>query len=530
MAIRAKLANGDTLEFPDGTSDMVVDRAVQEHLRVAAPSPKRSTLGDLAAYAGGVARGVADFDPAAMLVNLGTRATDVIGLTTGANAGYQRAMGEPTNDKMREGGVVVGQIGGSLPMAAAAPAGVLGAIGSGLASGAVTSRANTTEGFVKDTGIGGALGGAGKIAGNVLGRVVSPTLRPEVKALADRKIPMTLGQMAGGVAQSMEDAATSIPFVKNLVLGARERGQDAFRRAAVDEALAPIDVKLPDSVETGFKAMRFAKDTFNKGYNRVLGAMKVAADTDFATGLAALDQKAASYGSGVADSLKAFLASEVVPKFRNGVMAGDDFKVLDRELRKRIMSYSKSTTAADIQTKELLEGLRATIRDSAARTSGSKLADELDALDSAYANYVPLRDAASKAKGGNFSPAQLDTSVRIADRSVGKGNKAMGEARMQDLSDAAREVLPSTTGNSGTADRLFAAALMSGQIPLSMISPQALAVPSLLSLAYTKPGQRAAQAIMLRGQGPKAAAVKGALQNTGRVGAAGVPLLLQRPE
>lgn len=496
-----------------------------------APAP-RGSMDDLGAYTRGVASGIAYFDPAGMAANLGTRATDAMGMTDGANAAVRRAMGyDPAQtppDKYKSGGRVVGQMMGAIPTAAVMPANALGVLGGGAVSGAVTSEADNGADFLADTAFSAAASLGGNFLGQAFGRGVSPNIRPEVKALADRKIPMTIGQIVGGTAQTIEDTLTSIPLVNKLVTGARERGQEAFRRVAVDEALEPIGVKLPSSIPTGHKAMLFVKETFRKGYDDVLNKMSVAADQDFSTALAALGQKASTMSGEAGKQFNAFLATEVLPKFKNGVMAGRDLKLLERELRDRIKRYSVSTTGADMDVTELFKGLRATVRDGASRTSGPQLSGQLDALDSAYANHIPLRDAASKAKGGKFSPVSLDTSVRVADRSVGKGAKATGQARMQVLSDSARQVQPSLTGNSGTADRLFSGALLSGQIPLGLLSAKTLVPPALLSLAYTKTGQRAAQSFLMRGQGAKATAVKGMLGRGGRFIGAGVPPLLAR--
>jgi hypothetical protein len=46
--------------------------------------------------------------------------------------------------------------------------------------------------------------------------------------------------------------------------------------------------------------------------------------------------------------------------------------------------------------------------------------------------------------------------VRSADKSAGKGETATGQALMQDLTDAARKVLPAEIPDSGTAARMMA--------------------------------------------------------------------------
>lgn len=100
--------------------------------------------------------------------------------------------------------------------------------------------------------------------------------------------------------------------------------------------------------------------------------------------------------------------------------------------------------------------------------------------------------------GGIFTPAQLQSAVRAADKSAGKGASATGNALMQDFSQDAMSVLGKGYPDSGTAGRLGTAGAVGALFahPAMLLSPwtYAAAAPAL---AYTPMGQRLAQGLLM---------------------------------
>jgi hypothetical protein len=135
-------------------------------------------------------------------------------------------------------------------------------------------------------------------------------------------------------------------------------------------------------------------------------------------------------------------------------------------------------------------------------------ADELKAINSGWANYVRVRNAASRvgARDGVFSAPQLSSAVRASDKSVGKGAYARGQALMQDLSDPASAVLPSSIPDSGTAGRLLL---------LEMARHPVAALPGLFGAAlYGRPAQA-----LLRNAATHGLAINRGLDGAGLLGA-----------
>ncbi len=455
------------------------------------------------------------------------RAVDRFGQAIGLPSASQAVA---ANDAMRAGNTrkgwqAAGNMAGTLPTLAL-PGGPLV---QGAASGAVLSNAKTPGDLALDTAMGAGFSYGGDKLMRGLGNVVSPRVSDAVNALRARGVPLTPGQIAGGFGKKVEDALTSLPGIGDMIEARRAEGIAAFNRAAFDEALAPLGVKLPDGL-SGHQAIKATKDAFKTAYDRVLGNMTVADDAPFQSAIANYRASAAAIPGDLTNAFDAFLAKNVTPYFQNGVMSGRTFKEVDRELRKQAQRYARGT-GAEQGFADLLEGVRLELRNAAARSSDPRLVTALGKVDDAYANYVPLRDAASKTADGTFLPTGLDTSVRITDRSVGKGRKAAGEARLQAVTSAGRDVLPSRLGNSGTADRLATGLTVGGAGAAGyFVDPTVLAAPAALAALYTRGGNRVAQALMTGRQGAAPKAIRRGLIGAGRFAPAVVPpLLLARP-
>lgn len=428
--------------------------------------------------------------------------------------------------------VIGGNVAGTLPTLAVGGGTGLAAKGATMAAqgalgGALLSDADTAGGVAEDAGWGAA---GGVLAGGAFhgaGKIVSPTVAPAVRNLLDRGIKLTPGQILGGGWRTAEDAMTSVPLLGGAVKRARGIAEKGFNRAALDDVLYRAD-KLPTSVAVGHEANRYTKETLGKAYDAILDPARVASDALFDGAMAALKAEAAALPGSVGADFNKIVTARIAPYLANGkVMAGDAYKLLDRDLRKMVQRYGKSTDAAHVDLSELVQSARGELRALAGRTNGPEFTRALQQVDDAYAHWVPIRDAASKTADGSFAPAGLDTSVRIADKSAGKGAKATGQARMQDLTSDARAVMPSTIGNSGTAERGLANLVAGGAIPAAYLNPWALTVPPLIASMYTKTGQRVMQGA-LAGNGPKRAAVAGFLGRSGRLAPAAVPPLLMR--
>ena len=66
------------------------------------------------------------------------------------------------------------------------------------------------------------------------------TTNQNAAVLAKEGIRLTPGAECGGWLKALEDKATSIPFVGDIIQGARKKGIEDFNRAALERATFPV--------------------------------------------------------------------------------------------------------------------------------------------------------------------------------------------------------------------------------------------------------------------------------------------------
>ena len=107
-------------------------------------------------------------------------------------------------------------------------------------------------------------------------------------------------------------------------------------------------------------------------------------------------------------------------------------------------------------------------------------ADELNRINTGFANYARIRQAGSMANTQErFTPAQLAAAVKSLDKT--KGGTATGQALMQDLTDAGVKALQPGLPTSGTSERILATSLP------NYLAGMALAAP------YSQTGRKVSQ-------------------------------------
>lgn len=355
-------------------------------------------------------------------------------------------------------------------------------------------------------GIAGAVVG-GVAAPVVAGaaRVVSPMVGAAQKTLMDSGVTLTPGDIMGGGLKRLEDAATSWPFVGDLIRNAKNRTLTDLQRATYARALDPIGVdasKLP----TGPEGILAVKSALGDAYDKLLPKLSFDVQT-IQPKLDQLRQMANAPGGLPAQEAAQFNAilDRNLGQLSSGKADGQTFQAITSDLGKEAKAFGGATDTYQQKLGTALQQAQAVFREGLT-ASNPEYAAQLGAINKGYANYATIRRAGQMAGADSpkgFSPAQLAAAVRGQDQSVGNGATATGQALMQDLSSAAREVLPSSVADSGTPFRHAVGALAGGAVGHSYL-PESVAhlmIPAaagvgLASLPYTKLGQAAMQKIL----------------------------------
>lgn len=363
------------------------------------------------------------------------------------------------------------------------------AVGAGLAALQPTASDDNALAQIALGAGGGAIGAA---VPNSLSRALSPKTRPEAKMLIDAGVTPTPGQILGGAFQRLEDGATSIPFVGDTIKGAQRRAVDDFNVAAYNRALNPIGSEFDHSVPIGHEGLAKVADEISTAYENLLPTLKIRQDNQFNAEIGSLRNLAKNMPEAKAKQFENILHDSLLGRFaKGGGMRGETMQEANSKLGQEIRLYSGSPDPDNRKLADALREAKSTFDNLVTRSNPDK-ADELKGINQAWANLARLEDAGSRigAKDGVFSPAQLKSASRAADKTVRKRGTAQGKALLQDLAEAGQKTLGQTVPDSGTPFRVGAMAPLGATY---MASPDAAIAALAASGLYTKPGQSIAK-------------------------------------
>lgn len=483
MSRRAQLPDGTILEFPDDTPDAVMDRAVRQHLAPNKAAPQQDDQSALNAFVLGARKPIDNM--AGWLSNTSAgRAIDQFGQSIGLPS--TRAANEEANAlrsaNTRTGWQLAGNIAGTLPTARLPG----GAFTQGAASGALLSDREGATGIATDALIGGVTGKATQGVLNAIGNAMNPAVSAASRKLYEAGIPQTIGQIAQGgkslLARGVaagEDALTSVPFLGDVVNAARARGVDAFNSAVANRALKNIGEAVPKGMEPGIDMVDFVGDRLSAKYQQLVPKLVGAFDNGFQADLAAAKQVTSVLPAARQRQFAQIVKDVFGNRARGARITGPELKQAESRLTTLAKQYAKSTDADQKILSEALFDVRQALRNSVMRANPSH-AKELQALNKGWAQLATFEKAANAPGNatGVVSPAQMLAASRQS-------------GFRDDLSRAAKEILPSRMPDSGTPRRAMQAMggmALAGGAGVPAFGPSALLLPGVIT-PYTKKGQ-----------------------------------------
>src|SRR6185312_11767615 len=423
-------------------------------------------------------------------------------------AAYQQQR-DPTLAQVPDIARGVGNMVAAAPVAAAMPGaaaeGRLGRTAAGRAGGAATGALepvfNPDNGdFWKQkaiqTGTGAAAGAVAPAVVGSVARVIAPNAATgQAAQLMEAGVTPTPGQILGGTANRVEEAAQSIPLVGDAIKAARGRAVADFNRATIDQALAPIGEKLGSDTPLGREAITEMHDKIGAAYDKLLPQLKAQADPQWVGNMRNLIQgtQQGALAPDLANKFQSTIQNTILRRMSpSGGMTGQGFKDAESELGKLANSYSTSALASERDLGGAFKQAQAELRDLLMRSNPDH-AEQLANINQAFGNAVRVEGAAARigSDQGVFTPAQMLSSVRQADPSVRKGAFARGEAPMQDFAEAGKAVLGNKVPDSGTPFRsaIIAAGPLAALYMHNPVSAIGAAGAGLGAVgAYTRPG------------------------------------------
>lgn len=339
---------------------------------------------------------------------------------------------------------------GRVGRAAALGAGYGGLFGAGNTDGSLETR-------LQAAGVQAALGAGGgavfQRGADAFGAAAASAraLPSPQRQLSAAGVDLTPGQIMGGAARRIEDGLQSVPILGDGIRDARRRGLETFNAAAINSAISPVGA----TNNVGRRGVEEAGQVVGTAYDNALQGVAVPNDGQLAADLTSLGRTnplPPELQSGYSS-----LLNNYITRFGQG-LPGPEWKQLDSEIGAAIRSAQSGSATnpaqrllADklIQTRQAFQGALERADPFARQSVGQ--------ADLANAGLSRIRDAGQSlgtaARDGIFTPGDLNRAVRNGDSSAGNRQYAQGSALLQQLSDNASAVLPSTVPDSGTPFR-----------------------------------------------------------------------------
>ena len=377
-----------------------------------------------------------------------------------------------------------------------------GLYGFGAAEGTPAERA-------PEAAIGAGLGAGMSAAAQ---RLLPGRTTPEAKQLVDEGIPLTPGQRLGGAARTFEERLAGQQFYGDIIKGAETRAMQAFNRSAMDKAIEPIGIKVPKNL-TGQDAFAYAHNAVSEAYQSVLPKLSVSSDAmeRFAIGVLAEDNLGMTDAAQETFSRKA--KALLLDRFDEATetLSGEALKKAEGDLGEEAIRLMTSGNSGDRDAGRALFDLQTALRQQLMKENPDAGA-ELAAANRAFKQLLPVEKAvtvAATGKGGTFTPAQLLSGMKGAQRGPRKTKFAKGEMPMQPFAAAAQDVMGRTIPDSGTAGRLDLMGLASDPMRLTT---RVVGIPLMSAIYGGGPSMAATTGLlgsarpMARGMSPMIAA------------------------
>lgn len=489
--IRAQSADGKIHEFPDGTSDAVVDRVMRNYATSAKALQKKQSGLDVAEAT--VKTAARNFLPGY------DEAADAIQSGINVLAGRQGSFGEAWNATRSRNSNQINQFAQDRPLVAAGGRGVGMAGGAAIPVGRVANAfaaplvvagrtvAPVVAGAARGATTAGATGAAYAAAGEgsaqerisaasraatdpvsltlgaVVGGAAGYTPRPKVQAktgarpnnraiLAESGVSTTPAQGAGRAIKSVEDLGKRAPIVGPAMMGYQDRQIEQLNRAVGLHALKPVGLGIPKEIKPGFEMVEYVDDQLGSIYSRAADMVPVArADDALVSDLQAIAARKADLAESEARQFDSIIGDRL-NRLSSGEASGATVKKIHEELGK--LQREAARKGQDTLSSMLGETRRAVV--GLIERANPEARALIARADEGWRIYSMMNDAASaaSARGGVFLPGQLNTQVRRSAKGMGSNMSGKGKGPLQDLSTAASQTIPDSYGNPGTANAL----------------------------------------------------------------------------
>lgn len=371
--------------------------------------------------------------------------------------------------------VIPGGTGGRAALGGAAGAAMTPVLGENL------SMEDVLAGKVEQMGIGAV---AGRLVGG-LANALTPTLKPGVRELMDKGIPVTPGQAYEGI------PGVLYRQIEKLDIPGMRVNKDAinlaFTKSTGDDVLGIVGEKLPPNMENGQQIFGYIQNKLTKFYDDALDKIgPVRPDQEFTQGIAQtvnnLNETLGAKNPATKE-VKNFIQANVMQRIgKDGSFGAKDIKRLDEIFRTKIDSIKATDTPAELK--------RAAYDDAYKAIKGLLLRNDAEGnitkANLAYMQRSRIMEATQKnaaefGAAGTYSPAEL---AKVAAKQGGDIEAAMGTAPLQAEATRAMNVVGDTTQEAAKFRNIMIAGKLAGIGALGFFSKE-IALPIIVASGIT---------------------------------------------
>tara|TARA_Y100000114_G_C11737332_1_gene316971 strand:+ start:25 stop:1536 length:1512 start_codon:yes stop_codon:yes gene_type:complete len=315
-----------------------------------------------------------------------------------------------------------------------------------------------------------------------------PVKAKQAKELLQKGIPLTPGQSlrdSGSIGSylvtALEDLSTSYPGAGAPIQAKRLESLIKFNRVLLDEAVEPLDIKIPKSLQ-GKDAFLFVDEELGKKYTDVLPKISISnarsfedkiLDTILDSALDPVEQ----------NTVLRNVEKNILNKIKDNKIAGKDVKNIETNFGRLEQSFLKKggiEGEIGVVFGDIKRLLRKEIE---FQNQGAK---ELQKINNVYRNLLPINDAMQQAviKEGIFTPAQILRAIKKTDKTKRKVKTIAGQQPLQETALLGEQVLGNIFPDSGTASRLLAQDVIINPVKLGKLAPPAIASEALMSRPF----------------------------------------------
>ena len=370
-----------------------------------------------------------------------------------------------------------------LPGGTAGRAAAGGALGAAMTPvvGENLSMSDVLAGKVEQMGMGAV---AGRLVNGLAG-ALTPTLKPGVRELMDKGIPVTPGQAYEGI------PGVLYRQIEKLDIPGMRVNKDAinlaFTKSTGDDVLGIVGEKLPDNMQNGQQIFGYIQNKLTKFYDDALDKIgPVRPDQEFTQGIAQtvnnLNETLGAKNPATKE-VKNFIQANVIQRIgKDGSFGAKDIKRLDEIFRTKIDSIKATDTPAELKRAAYDDAYKA-IKGLLLRndTDGNITKANLAYMQRSRIMEATQKNAAERGAAGTYSPAEL---AKVAAKQGGDIEAAMGTAPLQAEATKAMNIVGDTTTEAAKFRNLMIAGKLTGLGALGFFSPM-IAGPILVASGLT---------------------------------------------